>query len=287
MSLQQKFYFLICSVFWGSSYLFIKISLISYQASDIAFFRIALGFIFVFFSFGIPDSVSKKTHFRLFLIAILWFSIPSYFYSKSLETLDSSLVGIINGTTPIIIAVISILFFKEPINKKIFIYLLLGFVGITIINSSIKYENLLGSKGLIYATCAAFGYSISVNLTKPLISKIGSANVLFYTLGYATVINFILFAMNLNLLEVEILPSVSLLLLGLICTGLAYYLYYELLNQIGIVKSTLIVYLIPVFSILLGVLFLKESVSLNETLGISIVLFSSYLIMDEKNLGKK
>ncbi|MEK9959903.1 MAG: EamA family transporter, partial [Pelagibacteraceae bacterium] len=72
-----------------------------------------------------------------------------------------------------------------------------------------------------------------------------------------------------------------------ICTGLAYYLYYELLNQIGIVKSTLIVYLIPVFSILLGVLFLKESVSLNETLGISIVLFSSYLIMDEKNLGKK
>ena len=93
--------------------------------------------------------------------------------------------------------------------------------------------------------------------------------------------------MNIKRLEIEILPSISLLLLGLICTGLAYYLYYELLNQIGIVKSTIIVYLIPVFSILLGVLILNESVSLTETLGISVVLFSSYLIMNEKNLDKK
>ena len=287
MLLQQKLYFLICSIFWGSSYLFIKISLVSYQASDIAFIRIALGFVFVVFCFGKPVAVSKKTHLNLFLIAILWFSIPSYFYSKSLETLDSSLVGIINGTTPIIIAVISIIFFKETVNKKIFMYLLLGFIGITIINLSIKFENLHSSEGFLYATSAALGYSISVNLTKPLISKIESASVLFYTLGYATVINFILFAMNIKRLEIEILPSISLLLLGLICTGLAYYLYYELLNQIGIVKSTLIVYLIPVFSILLGVLILNESVSLTETLGISVVLFSSYLIMNEKNLDKK
>ena len=280
MKVRNSFYFVFCALSWGSSYLLIKLILNEIPPADIAMYRVLLGFLTTTAFIKSNKKIERKDHSLLALVGILWFTVPSFFYAVSLESLSSSIVGIVNGTTPLIIAALASLLFKEKINKYQVAYLMLGYLGIAILNIGILNNPESTTIGLLQAVIAALGYSLSVNIVKPLLSKYGSKITLKFSLLYGFLGNLIFYS---PLLTFEIpkqpINILSLLFLGIVGTGLAYYFYYELIIDIGVIRSTIILYLIPVIAILFGVLLLNEAINGYEVLGLLVIIFSSFMFL--------
>ncbi|HEV2125515.1 MAG TPA: DMT family transporter [Chloroflexota bacterium] len=80
--------------------------------------------------------------------------------------------------------------------------------------------------------------------------------------------------------------GVSVVLLALLCTAVAYLLYFYLVEHVGPTKTLTVTYLIPLFGSLWGVLFLKESLTVGMGVGLLLVLFS-VIVVNEVRLPRR
>ncbi len=71
---------------------------------------------------------------------------------------------------------------------------------------------------------------------------------------------------------------VSVLMLAVVCTAVAYLLYFALIHSVGALRTSTVTFLVPVFAVIWGALFLGESISLRMALGLLVILSSVALI---------
>ena len=134
------------------------------------------------------------------------------------------------------------------------------------------------SIGSIYALIASISYGISVNLVEPLIKKYDSLIVIKIVMRYASLLSLLMFGFTATFkiptLEFSLIP---MMILGIGGTGIAFLSYYKLLNNVGRISSSFVVYMIPIFSIFFGYQFLNEITNSIQFVGIGIILSSAFL----------
>ena len=270
MLAKNYFQMLLTSSLWGSSFLLMKLALVELTPFHISFYRIFIGMVFInLFSTKI-DKLSKKDHVNIALVGFLWMSLPFYLFAASEETISSSLAGLINGSTPIFISLVGVMFFNEKISRiqKYYFKSIFGFEKINI-NPEI---------GTFLALIASISYGFAANIVQPLIKKIGALSVLKIALRYGTVFSLILFLFSTRL----IIPSFNeslfpILLLGIGSSGIAFLSFYKLIDDAGTIIGSITVYLVPIFSMIFGYIFLNEETSSVQIIGIGIIIFSAYM----------
>ena len=269
---------LITSSIWGSSFLMIKYSLNELNPSDIAIYRIVIGAIFINIFVRTNEKIENSDHIWMLIISFFWMALPFYMFGIAEQTITSSLAGLINGSTPIFVAFIAVVFYKLKVTRLQLIYIFSGFIGVGLITLGDGLNELSFSVGSIYALIASISYGISVNLVEPLIKKYDSLIVIKIVMRYASLLSLLMFGFTATFkiptLEVSLIP---MMILGIGGTGIAFLSYYKLLNNVGRISSSFVVYMIPIFSIFFGYQFLNEITNSIQFVGIGIILSSAFL----------
>ena len=269
---------LVTSSIWGSSFLMIKYSLEELNPSDIAIYRILIGALFINIFVRAREDIVKTDNIKIFIISFFWMALPFYMFGIAEQTITSSLAGLINGSTPIFVAFIAVVFYKLKVTKLQVLYIFTGFIGVGLISLSEGINDLSFDIGFLYALIASVSYGIAVNMVEPLIKKYDSLIVIKMVIRYALLISLIMLgpsaSFKLPTVEVSLVP---MLILGIGGTGIAFLTYYKLLESVGRISSSFIVYMIPIFSIFFGYQFLNEITNSIQFVGIGVILSSAFL----------
>ncbi len=281
---------ILLSAIWGSSFLFIKLSINSVPPSLLTFYRLLIASIFLYFfcnRLTIKKILSDNK--KLLLgIAVFGNVLPFNLISFSEIYIDSIIAATLIGTMPLFTFLISYFYFKNHKLKFLsFIGLLLGFFGMVVfINPStlsIKSNTVNFSLLIILAS---FFYGMSANLVKK-INNHSPFEIATFSTILATIISFPIFVIdlytsasikNFSFVNITMISFLSATVLGVVCTGLAILIFFNLIKIKSAIFASQSNYLIPCFGSLWGFLFLDESLSKNMLYGLLLIVIGGWMV---------
>ena len=274
--------------------IFIKLAFIEgIDTTTLMFLRMSIAFPFyiIVLLYALktrPAKASKLNKQNIALIVSLGFLgyyLASYLDFESLQHISAQLERLVLFTYPIIVAILSWIFFREKITIKVFISMILSYAGIGFLffnEAAAGNENLL--EGTILVGLAAFFFSIYVVFSKALISKLGS--LIFTSIAMSSALIFILvqFAATREISDLDVSPKIWLLsfLLAIFCTLIPSFLTAEAINRIGATRMSITGSIGPVFTIFIAVIFLGEDFGWEHIVGLFLVLIGVGLLKTKK-----
>ena len=261
MELKNWILLILLGSVWGSAFMFIKISADDFGPILLVNLRLLLaGALFLPFLLQKKYLAYFKSHFPgIFILAIFSNAFPFTMFSYASLGATSNMLGILNGTTAFMTMVVAYFWLKESITPKQIFGIILGFLGILVLVNPANGSATLGASG--FALVGALSYSFSGVYIQKYQLKANK----FVLIGWAMLFGGLL----LTPLSFFNLPDqmpdnnaiAALLWLGIVSTGIAYLGYIRLIEQIGAVRTSTVTYLLPVFSIIWGSIFLQEKIT--------------------------
>ena len=264
----------VLAALWGSSFLFMRIAANPLGPALMIEARIVLAALTLLI---IALLLRKRLAFfshpkHYFILGLFSTALPFVLIAYAAQTLNASTLSILNSTAPIWGALISVVWGGNRLTKKFIMGLALGVLGVFVLVG--KEARLVGWDAALPMLCsvsAAFCYGIATNYTKiaPKVSSFNNAHGSMW--GAALLLlPFALLMPAREPLTWEI--GLPVIMLGVFCTGVAYILYFRLIDDIGAASALSVTFLVPVFGILWGHLFLGEPVGWNTLIGTVLVL---------------
>ena len=265
----------------------IKISVNSTNPITVASLRLIIGsiFLFTYYKFkGLKGDLSIKIILFIFLIGLIGNFIPFSLISWSEQYIQSNTAGLLLSVAPIFTLFLSYFFIKEDkFSLRKFISIFIGFIGVififgfdTLFYVSTKQSGNFFPKLAIII--AALGYVVSAILAY----KVKHINTItlttFVTISAAFIsFPFMIIAEFNSSSSFNFNSLLSLFYLGLFPTAIAFVLRFHLISKAGPVFLSYVAYLIPIFAIFWGYIFLKETISQDTLIGIILILIGVFL----------
>ncbi len=261
--------FVLLAAIWGSSFLFMRIGAVEFGALPTAAVRVAIAAAFLLplvLLRGLgPQLVRNWRH--VFLIGMFNSGIPFACFAFALLSITTGLSAILNATVPMFGALVAWLWLKDkPAGSRI-LGLVVGFAGVAMLawdKASFKPDASGIAPGWAVLACllACVCYALSASYAKryltglpPLVTAAGSQ--IGATLGLA---------LPAWWLWPARMPGsgawLALLAVGVLCTGIAYILYFRLIETAGPARALAVTFVVPVFAVFYGAVLLGESVTL-------------------------
>ena len=271
------------ALIWASAFFNIKIATYSYGPMTIAFLRVFFGSIPL-----LAICFFKKIKIEAFSKDWLWFAaigfvnlvLPFFLIAYGIKNVQSNLAAILMASTPLSATILAHFFVKnEKINLLKSIGILLGFGGIVFLftDKMLFNENNIWS-ALIILLASTF-YVMGGVLTLKISNK-SNENVTASIMVWATIFLlplFLLFEQPWNLTP-RLDSTISLVYLGIFATGIAWLLRFYILKHNGLVFQAQVAYLIPIFGVILGFLFLDETITSKVIISLIIVIVGIYIV---------
>ena len=273
--------FIMMSVLWGIPYLFIKIAVQELDPIVVVCARVGIAAV-VLLPVAIQRGVLGKLRGRVLAIAALacvQIVGPFVLISYGEQHIASSLTSLLIAADPMLVALFALRFDPgERVTGLRLVGLLIGMVGVITLlglDASGDGQRLLGATLVLLA---AAGYAAGALLIKrPAIAALPSLGVVAVECTTATVVLLPLAATRLPGKMPGLGVIASLLVLGLLCTALAYLIFFALVAEVGASRATVITYVNPAISVLLGVTLLGESLNAVIIVGFLLIIAGSWL----------
>ncbi len=268
---------------WGASFLFVRVASPVLGPLLTSFLRVSVAaVVLLIYLAAIQQPLNLRQHWKAFLgMGLFNATIPFTLFAVALLNLNASYSAILNATAAFFTALVAAVWLKEPFTFRKAFGVVLGMAGVAVLvglNPVPLSFNSVVSVGLILL--ATFSYGIAAVFAK----KFGKGipPTLFATgqqLG-ATLLMLPLMLIGLPAAKAPTTPVVvSIIGVAVLCTALAYLLYYRLIANIGPTNALTVTFLIPVFGMAWGALFLGERVEWNAILGFVIILVGMALVL--------
>ncbi|WP_413561558.1 DMT family transporter [Bdellovibrio sp. HCB209] len=280
--------FLLLGLVWGTNFLFMKISLQSIGPVQVAWMRVVFGMIPIMVFGLITKSVKlsySKHWIHFFILSVLSIVIPYMGFIKGTQILKSGAAGAVSGVIPLITALFVVAFIpQEKMNAKKFIGVVLGAVGVALIanldrvfvNSSDQAQ--YGCAYMILGACGYASASVyTIRFIAPL--KINPVALTCYQTFFASLILTVVVpfeGMSAILENVPALLSVTLGL-GVLGTGLAFIIYFYLIEKLGAVTAASVFYIPPIVAVIIGIVWAGESMGILQALGAVLILIGVWI----------
>lgn len=260
--------FLMLAAIWGSSFLFMRLAAVELGALPTAAIRVAIASAFL-----LPLMLAKghwgalRQHWKpVLFVGVLNSGIPFALYSFAVMHITTGFSSILNATVPLFGAVVAWVWLGDKPSLSRTVGLAIGFGGVVLLaggQASFKPNASGIAPAWAVAACLAATtcYALAASFTKkhipslpPLVTATGSQ------IGATLAL-----ALPALWFRPDHWPSAAawgaLLVVGVLCTGVAYILYFKLIENSGPARALTVTFLVPVFAIAYGVLFLGESVT--------------------------
>jgi drug/metabolite transporter (DMT)-like permease len=274
---------------WGASFLFMRVAAPVIGALPTAFLRVLLagiGLLVLLLVLRIPLNFHGKLRQTMFL-GVINAGIPTLMYSLAALVLPAGYSSIFNATTPLMGVLIGTLFFAEQMTWSKGLGVFLGLFGVGLLTRTgpleFSHEVLWGALACLTATTC---YGFAGYLARRWLDDAGGLDSRLSSFG--SMIGASLMLLPLFVWSVSTQPPASwggwpvwgsLLGLGLLCTAFAYVLYFQLLSEIGPLKSMSVTFLIPPFGVFWGVLLLGEPLSWAYLYGGALIVLALWLVL--------
>lgn len=272
------------SLIWGGSFYFFKILVVDFNPLVVAFLRATFGALtlIVLIPFFRKSFKGKIPFIPLFAVGILNTLIPWTLICFSEQKLTSNLASVLNATQPLWTMILGVLFFGLRSNRNQFIGLGIGFIGILIL-SDVHLSNFFSVNSLNFAAMltATFCYGLATHITKRYLNEISMFQISLGTLLVGSICSGIIV---LFLGEpTQILTKISwhhigaLIGIGVFGSGIAYLLYFYLIQKGSPDFASISTYLVPISAIFWGYILLNESITLRLIIGLIFILIGVYI----------
>ncbi|MCB0264085.1 MAG: DMT family transporter [Calditrichia bacterium] len=277
---------LLLASLWGPSFLFIKVAVHEIPPLTMAAARVTIAALILLVVLRLRKrALPKGRHMWLkFTIAGLFGNaMPFVLFNWGELYIDSALAAILNGTTPLFTLVIAHFFTDDDrLSTRKIIGAIIGFGGLLVLVAPSLFGGVEATTlGLLAVLLAAFCYGVNIVFTRTYLRGLPGLVAPAAQLSMASVllIPVALLVDQPYQLAFPSLPAVSsLFALAIIGTGLAFIVYYRLLETTPASSMAMVTYLIPVFGIFLGVVVLNETLSWNAYVGCSLILIGVMVV---------
>ena len=273
----------ILSLIWASAFFNIKIATYSYGPLTIAFLRIFLGAILIailcFFK-NIKIEAFSKDWYWFAIIGFVNLVIPFFLIAYGVQKIQSNLAAILMSTTPLSSAILAHFFTnKEKINFTKIIGVMVGFAGIIVLfsdNILINNENFFHALMiLVGSTFYVIGGILTLKISKKKNENLTSSILIWGALIILPIAMY--YEQPWNLVP-RLDSTISLIYLGIFPTGIAWLIRFHILKKNGLVFHSQVAYLIPIFGVILGYVFLKEVITLKVLIALIAVIIGFYFV---------
>ncbi len=265
---------------WGGAFLFTRICAPILGPVILIEYRVSLAAILLMIvALFLHKPLNAKQHWRHYLmLGVFNGAIPFLLFGYAAQTLSASALSILNATSPIWGALIGAVWYRHPLNGRTALGLVLGITGVGLV---VGYDHLPDQHGagiaIVAALLAAFSYGIATNYAKTAKSVDSFSNAHGSMWAASLVI-----VPAVPFASVTTSPSMNVMLavaaLGIVCTGIAFLLYFRLVKDIGGTSALTVTFLIPIFGILFGHLFLGEVITFGMIAGSCIIIVGTALV---------
>jgi len=270
------------SAIWGSSFIFIRylVPLIGPVATaDIRMFLAGAVLVVLFLAIRFKSDWRKNWR-RFLIIGVLNSAIPFVLYSIAALYLPAAMEAIFNSMSPMFGAIFAAFWLAERLTVAKIAGLVLGIAGVVVMSSLGNLPaNIETSLSILACLLAPMCYGLAgvyikrrAGGVKPLAIAGGSQ-----LLGGLALMPFLL-ASPLPLSALSAPVVLLVVAFALLCSALAYVIYYKLIADVGPTKALTVTFLIPVFAMLWGVLLIGESVTPSMAAGAVIILAGTFLV---------
>jgi len=276
---------LLLGAIWGSSFFNIKIATYSFEPYTLALVRVifaTLTLLAISFFYKIKIQAFSEKEWKIYaLVGLCNIAIPFSLIAIGTNEVNSYLAAILMSTTPLTGLILAHIFTKnEKITLSKSIGIILGFTGVLLL----FFDKLIvNDSNYFFAIIILIGstfYSISGIMILKYLKKSGNINVTTSTLIWAMI-----FLLPVSFIFEEPLNStptfysvLSLIYLGVVATGFAWWLRFKILAKNGLVFQTQVAYLIPIFGVIFGALILNEQITWKVLASLVIIILGIYIV---------
>lgn len=270
--------FVALGVVWGLPYLLIKIAVEDLSIPMVVFSRLFFATLVL-----LPVVLARRQlgalrgHMRWVLVfAFVEMTVPWWLLTYAETHLTSSLTGLLIATVPLIAVVLAkIVGLDDRLTRGRVAGLLIGLVGV----AAIVGLDVSGAQWLAMAALSvtAFGYALGPIVVDRKLSEVPALPVIAASIALNAIVYAPIAWLQRPTQPVPGSTWLAVVLLGLLCTALAFILFFALIAEIGPSRTTLITYVNPAVAVVLGVLILSEPITWGIVIGFPLVLMGSWL----------
>lgn len=288
MSVKQWGILAILALIWGSSFLFIKWGLEELSFLAVVAGRLLFGLIFLIGMLVLTRTPLPPRHLwkHLVFVAIANNVIPWTLLAWGEQYVPSGIAALLNATTPLFTFLLALVWADEKLSWVKVAGLLLGFVGVGVVIGPdlgtffAEQNNTMVVLGEIAILIMALGYAIGSVYGRRYLKGVPAVQSATGQLFIAALVIFpaTIFTNSLPTTMPSLQAIGGIAALGFFGSGMAYYLYFQLLTQVGATRTTIVTYLLPLVAMVLGWSLLGEAVTREMLFGIAIILSGVILV---------
>lgn len=265
---------------WGASFMFMRVAAPEFGAAPLVAIRLGLGALIL-----LPFLWIERRAFhtglwpRLALIGAINSAIPFTLFAWAAQRAPAGVGAITNSMAVLFTALVAFLFYGERIGGRRSIALIAGFAGVIVLASG-KVAGASIGLPVAAGTFAAFLYGIGGNLVKRHLAGLPATAVAAATLSCAALLSAPFAIAQWPQHAVSAKSWAAVALLGVLCTGIAFVMYYRLIARIGASRAATTTYLVPLFGVGWAWLLLDEP--LTVAMGIAGALILGSVVLSQR-----
>ncbi|MDT4911976.1 MAG: hypothetical protein QOC66_1104 [Pseudonocardiales bacterium] len=265
-------------VIWGVPYLLIRVAVRDFSPGTLVFLRTAIGGV-VLLPFALARGGFGPVLRRwrpLLAFTLIELAVPWLLLSDAEQVLSSSLSGLLVAGVPLVGVVVARVSGADERGggRLRYVGLLLGLAGVALLLGLDVGHVRLGA--LLEMAVVAIGYAVAPVILSRRLSDLPSIPVITASL-LVTALGYLPYALVSWPDSVDAKPAWSVVALGVLCTAIAFVVFFALIAAIGPARATVITYVNPAVAVLLGVLLLDERFTLGIAIGFPLILVGSVL----------
>lgn len=273
----------LAGLIWGGSFLFIELSLSFLTPIGVAFWRTAFGALamlvaMVIFRSKLPTDLGAWK--RLAIAGILMSSVPFVLFAYAQTEVTSALAAIINAVTPITTVIVILVAFRtEKLKPHVIAGILIGLFGVLVVLGAWQGFGENNPLAIMAMLVAVTLYGIGTPYVRKYVSPLNLPTEVsvFGQIGTAalTLLPFYLLSGPVITQTPDLTSLLAMIALGALGSGVAYLLYYRILDVVGSAIASSVTYITPVIAVVLGVSLLGEQLYWYEPVGGVIVILGA------------
>lgn len=269
---------LLLAALWGASFLFMRIAAPVLNPVWLIEMRVllaGLALLPVLIRLNLWHEVHQKL-LPLFIVGCLNSALPFLLFAFASVSLSAGFTSILNATSPLFGTAIAAIWLGEKLTTSRMSGLVLGFAGVTVLVGMKTLETIPSSWTAIGAgLIAAFLYAVAAPYSKRQLSDVSPLVIATISQLSAAILLLPALPFTIPKTPPSLVVMLSIVALALFSTAIAYILYFRLIQHIGSTKALTVTYLIPVFAILWGKIFLQEPITFSMVLGCGLILLGT------------
>ena len=280
MSSANLFRLILLAAIWDGSFLFMRIAAPVLGAAVLIEFRVLAAAIFLaVIGVFLKKSLDWRQHWKhYFILGLFNSALPFLMFAFAARTLSASLLAVLNATTPLWGTLIGAIWTRHMVSPKVLLGLVMGACGVALL---VGFDHISSKPGAGIAIAAvlfaSFNYGIASNYAKQAkaVEPFANAHGSMWTSSILVLPALAFFPMQG---EPTIGIAGAALALGILCSAIAYLIYFHLIQEVGPSSALTVTFLSPLFGILWGMLFLNETVGWYTFVGAAIVITGTALV---------